>query len=154
MRLPAREAREDGQIMLLSLAFGVIALVLVIVVVAVSSVYLERKRLLSLADALAADAADALDEGQFYAEGGGAHGDLPLTDESVQASIEEYLASAPAAVLDEFENFTILEPTGSPDGDTAEVTLGATIRPPLIPWVLTPWQDGIAFQVTSRAQAG
>lgn len=58
--------KDDGQIMLLSMAFGVITLVLVLVVAAVSSIYLERKELLALADAMAADAADAVDERAYY----------------------------------------------------------------------------------------
>lgn len=58
--------KDDGQIMLLSMAFGAITLVLVLVVAAVSSIYLERKELLALADAMAADAADAVDERAYY----------------------------------------------------------------------------------------
>jgi uncharacterized membrane protein len=143
--------KDEGQILLLSLVYGLVTLALVIVVVAVSTVYLERKRLLSLADALAVDAADAIDTDVFYTGDRGEAVDLPLTDASVRSAVEDYLQAAPAAVTGEFEDFAVVEPTGTPDGTVAEVSLGAPIRPPLVPWVLTPWRDGIPLQVTSRA---
>ncbi|WP_435529667.1 pilus assembly protein TadG-related protein [Occultella kanbiaonis] len=149
-----RERREDGQILLLSLVYGLVTLALVMVVASVASVYLERKRLLSLADALAADAADSVDEAQFYTGDRGSVVDLPLSDESVRSAVEEYLRAAPAGVTDEFEALAVIDPTGSPDGDIAEVSLGAVSRPPLVPWVLIPWSDGIVIEVTAHAEAG
>ncbi|TDE97440.1 hypothetical protein EXU48_04400 [Occultella glacieicola] len=153
-RARPRGGSEDGQILLLSLIYGLVTLALVMVVASVASVYLERKRLLSLADALAADAADAVDEAQFYTTDRPSTVDLPLTDASVRAAVEEYLRAAPASMTEEFEQFAIVEPTGSPDGDVAEVSLGAVSRPPLVPWVLLPWTDGITVEVTARAEAG
>lgn len=147
----AGSAREDGQILLLSLVFGVITLALVLVVASVSSIYLERKELLALADALAADAADAVDAQTYYTDAGVEH--LPLTDASVHAAVQDYLAAAPAAVTGEFEDFAVAAPTGTPDGQVAEVTLAARVRPPVLPWVLMPWADGFEIEVTARGAA-
>ena len=143
--------REDGQILLLSLVFGVITLALVLVVASISSIYLERKELLALADALAADAADAVDAEAYYTDP--EVDQVPLTDASVQAAVQDYLAAAPAAVTDEFEDFTVTAPTGTPDGRVAEVTLAARVRPPVLPWVLMPWADGFEIEVTARGMA-
>lgn len=150
--------KDDGQIMLLSMAFGAITLVLALVVAAVSSIYLERKELLALADALAADAADSVEASAYYdpAQNGGGPGirhAVPISDASVEAAVEEYLAAAPAQVAGEFEDFAVVPPTGTPDGTTAVVTLSARARPPMVPWVLLPWADGFTIEVTARAAA-
>ncbi|WP_022919328.1 hypothetical protein [Ruania albidiflava] len=144
-------SEDEGQILLLSLVFGVLTLTLVLVVASVSAIYLERKELLALADALAADAADAVDAERYYTDPGVDH--LPLTDASVHAAVQEYLAAAPAAVTDEFEAFAVVPPTGTPDGSVAEVTLSARVRPPVLPWVLMPWADGFPVEVTARGVA-
>ncbi|UFU03994.1 hypothetical protein LQF12_05190 [Ruania suaedae] len=146
------EGRDEGQILLLSLVYGVVTLALVLVVVSVSAIYLERKRLLSLADALAASAADAVDEEQFYTGEGSEPGTLPLTGDSVQAAVSEYLAAAPAGVTD-FESFGVVPPTGTPDGVTAQVSLTARVRPPLVPWALIPFADGFVIEVTAFAES-
>lgn len=146
-----RERGEDGQIMLLSMVYGLVALALVMVIVSVSAVYLERKRLLSLADALAADAADAADLQVWY--GTEAADRLVLTDASVRDSVDDYLVAAPAAVTERFEDFAVTAPTGTPDGQTAQVSLTAQVRPPLVPWMLTPWQDGFHIEVTAEGRA-
>ncbi|GAA4287836.1 hypothetical protein GCM10022262_21950 [Georgenia daeguensis] len=156
-RMAAAGAGEEGQIMLLSLAFGVLVLALVLVVASASAVHIERKRLLALADGAAADAADAIDVATYYgAPAGPVDGAtrVPLSDASVDAAVREYLGAAPAAVVGEFDGLRVAEPTGTPDGTTAQVTLAATARPPLVPWVLVPWSDGIALRVTSTARAG
>ena len=146
--------------MLLTLGFAVLVLTLVLVVASASAVHIERKRLLALTDSVAADAADAIDLDAYYSADqpsgppGAGGTTLPLSDATVRAAVEGYLATAPAAVVGEFAGLRVLEPTGSPDGVTAEVTLGATVRPPLVPWVLAPWSDGIALRATSTARAG
>lgn len=148
----ARRRDDDGQIMLLSIFYGLLALALVLVVVSVSAIYLERKRLLSLADAVAADAADAIDEDTYFTTDRTETPSLPLTDASVQQEAARYLDAAPSGVVD-FEGLAIVAPTGSPDGTTAQVSLSAVVRPPLVTWVLAPWQDGFVVTVTTSAEA-
>lgn len=141
---------EEGQITLLSIGFGLLALTLVLVVVAASSVYLERKQLLALADGAAADAADAIDYELYYSPDGVRDG-LPLSDTSVQESVEGYLGSSLAA--GGFRGLQVGRTTGTDDGRTAHVTLSAVARPAVVPWVLAPWADGFAITVTSSARA-
>ena len=83
-KMSERFRDDDGQIMLLSIAYGVVALALVLTVVSISAIYLERKQLLALADAVAAGAADAVDEDAYFGSDRGETPELPLTDASVQ----------------------------------------------------------------------
>lgn len=145
-----RHDDESGQITLLSIGFGMLALTLVLVVAGASSVYLERKQLLALADGAAADAADAIDYGLYYAADA-THDGVPLSDVSVYESVEEYLGSSVAAAG--FDGLAVTAPTGTSDGRTAQVTLSAVARPAVVPWVLMPWADGFTITVTSSARA-
>lgn len=147
------ESRSDeGQVLVLILGYSLIALVLVMVVVSASAVHLERKRLLAVADAAALDAADSFDAGAFYAEGTAPGRGVPVTDASVRASVDAYVEERGA--YDDFAAFGVASPTGSPDGQTAEVTLVAVARPPLITSVLEGYAGGIHLRVTARARAG
>lgn len=97
---------DSGQIMLLTLGFAVLALVLVLVVASATAVHIERKRLLALADAAAADAADALDTVTYYTTqeaGAGTPTRVPLTDTTVRSAVDAYLGQAPADLLGEFD---------------------------------------------------
>jgi hypothetical protein len=150
-----RSPHEDrGQVMLLILVYCLIALALVMVVGSATAVHLVRHRLLVVADGAALDAADALDRQGFYAASGGAGTPtavVPLTDESVRAAATEFLASSPAA--QRFSGLGIDEPTGTPDGATAEVSLVAVAPVPLIGAVTGTWTRGITVRVTARARA-
>jgi hypothetical protein len=131
----------------LSLVFTSIALALVVVVVAVTSVHLERKRLLTLADGAALHAASVIDEAAFY---GADRGDAPtLTRASVEAAAGDYLSRSPeAAGLRDLE---MLE-ASTPDGESATVTLVAFARPALIGWLVDLVGDGVAISASSSAR--
>ncbi len=135
--------------MLLSIIYGLITLALVLVVATVSHLHIERKRLWSLADALAAGAADAADLDVWY-RSGGADG-LVLSDASVREAVAAQLEATPGAVTGSFPD--LAWSASSPDGERVDVTLSATSRPPFVPWVLIPWRDGILIEVTAQAQA-
>lgn len=126
-----------------------IAASLILVVAAVSALHIEHKRLLALADGAAAAAAEAIDESYFEARGA----DLPLSDASVLAAVEEHLAAQPPALLERFERLTVLSPTGSPDGSSAQVSLGAVTSPVFLPFGLIPGREGITLEVTATARA-
>jgi hypothetical protein len=124
-RLPAR-ATDTGSVTLLSIAFGALALLLLTAVVSATGVHLEQKRLLSLADELALEAADAVDLAAFYrgeAPPPTADGVVPLTDADVRRAVDEYLAAHLAVVAD-LEGLQVVD-AGSDDGRTARVTLAA-----------------------------
>lgn len=136
--------------MLLSIVYGLVTLALVLVVASVSHLHIERKRLWGLADALAAGAADAAHLPTWYRTGG-AEG-LVLTDGSVQEAVGQQLEATPGAITGSFTNLTV-DSAVAIEGQVAEVTLSTRAYPPLVPWVLVPWQDGITVTVTSRAHA-
>jgi len=143
---------DAGQISLLVIGYCTLAIALLTVVTSASAVHLERKRLLEVADSAALDAADALDSPLYYGGGGvGPPGTgVPLTGASVRASVAEYLRLRGAA--GEFEGLAVAEPTGTPDGSTAEVTLVARVRLPLVSAALEAYADGIVLSATARAR--
>jgi hypothetical protein len=146
--------KDEGQILPLVIAYTLVALALVVVVVDISAVHLQRQRLFSLADATALDAADALDRARFYREGataGEVTAPVPLTDLSVRSSAERYLVVA--APLARVGGVAVDQPTGSPDGVTAEVTLVGRASLPLFSFVVARWSDGVPLRATARARA-
>ena len=143
---------DDGQVMLLSIGYGLLALLLVTVVVSATSVHLERKRLLDTADLAALAAADAIDVPAYYAGGPAPEGSLVrLTPAHVRAAVEAHLAASPEAAR--LTDLAIVEATTT-DGRTARVTLRAVAQIPLVSAITAPWADGIELQVTAQARAG
>lgn len=153
---------DEGQIIPLVIAYALIALTLVIVVVDLSAVHLQRQRLFSLTDAAALDAADALDRSRYYRQGafneqseqpgsGDGTAAVPLSDQTVRSSAEHYLKTA--APLARVEGAAVDQPTGSPDGVTAEVTLVGRANLPLFGVVVARWAGGVPIRATSRARA-
>lgn len=149
-----RAGRDAGQITLLSVVFGVLALLLVTAVVSATSIHLERKALLILADDLALRAANGIDLDAFYRGHAGAPEPgavVPLTDAGVRSAAEGYLAAHPEAAVG-LDGLQVSEAV-TPDGRTARVTLAAVARPALVSWVTAPWSDGIPVRATSSARA-
>lgn len=146
-----RTAGDDGQVMLLSLAFGLLAILLVGVVVSATAVHLERKRLLAVADLAALEAADAMDPDRYYASPpDAAAAPVSLTPAEVRAAVEGYLRQAPAA--ERFTELEVVEAT-TEDGRTVVVTLRAVADVPLLSAATAAWSDGVELVVTARARA-
>jgi hypothetical protein len=153
------EARDAGQVSVLLLGYTVILLALVLTAASATAVHLARHRLLSVADGAALDAANALDRQRFYAEVGGA-GPAPdrvvaLSSDSVRASVTAYLAADGANTTNggtAADDVRLGDPTGSPDGSTAEVTLVGRVRLPLVSPLLGHGGQ-LTVRVTSRARA-
>jgi hypothetical protein len=153
-RLHGVAPRDAGSVTLLSIAFGALALLLMTAVVSATSVHLEQKRLVALADELALEAADALDLTAFYrgqAPSPTEAGVVPLTDDDVRGAVEQYLADHPGVAAG-LEGLRVVEAV-SDDGRTARVGLVALARPPLVSWVTAAWSDGIALRATASARA-
>lgn len=106
---------ERGSILPLTIFYGFLSLVLILLVVAATSLYLERKRLFTLADGAALVGAEAfeLDDVTLTHEGPRAS----LVSADVAAAASGYLATAPTSG---FESLT-LERAETVDGRSATV---------------------------------
>lgn len=147
---------DRGQVTPLILVYLLVVFLMVTVAADAAAVHLQRNRLVSLADAAALDAADALDTELFYRSGAGTtdrdgSGVVPVSDGTVRESVAAFLQAAQPA--GRFEELTVVEPTGTPDGRAVEVTLSARARLPILAVVVAAWSDGITVTVTSRARA-
>lgn len=152
LRTCLRQLRSDdsGRIMILTLGLAVVLLALVFVVVSVSAVHIERKQLLAMADAAAADAASRISEEAYYS--GEMTAQVGLSDESVRAAAADYVARFGAQLG--VPEAQVAEPTGSPEGRSAQVTLTTVARIPLVPALAEPMGAGLRLTVTSIARAG
>lgn len=145
---------ESGQIILLTTAFIAFALLLITVVVSVTGVHLDRKRLFDAADVAALGAADSMAPDSFY---GGELVDpvegavLVLSDAEVRTSVEAFLAAHPE-LTEGLHDVTVVD-ASTPDGRTAQVRLAAHSRPVLVSWVTRLWSDGIVVRAESSARA-
>lgn len=136
-------ARDDTGSILPLVAFATaFALTLILLVVAATSLYLERKRLLTLADGAALVGAEAFDLGDVDAAG--TELVLELDDARVATAVEQYVAAA-----DDFEALRI-ERAESVDGRSATVALSARWRPPVLT-LFVP--EGIRIDVEASARS-
>lgn len=132
---------EEGSALPLILVYAFLGFVLVLIVAAATSLYVERKRLFTLADATSLAAAETV---EFAAASPGAP--QRLDDEAVLASAGAYLA---ANRTGRFESLA-LDDAGTRDGTSATVTLSAYWRPPILGPLLP---EGIRIEVTSSARS-
>jgi len=135
---------DEGSTLPLTIFYGFLSLVLVLLVVAATSLYLERKRLFTLADGAALVGAEsfALDDVLVTS-----NGYRPTLDsEDVAAAVEAYVASTPTA---DFTGLTI-ERAETVDGRSATVRLSAYWTPPVLS-LLVP--EGMRIDVTAVARS-
>jgi len=137
--------RDDGQITVLILGYVVLALLLATVVMAASSVYLEHKKLLSLADGAALAAADSYLVGDLE---GGSIPAVSLMDDRVLAAAGSYLGKSNAFAG--HERLEVGEGTGSEPGGTAVVVLRSVAHPPVISFLVP---DGIVVEARATARS-
>jgi len=142
MRRLLRE--EDGSILPLIVFYMALSLALVLLVAAASSLYLERKRLFTLADGAALVGAEAFALDDVDLTAGGPRPEL--TSLGVAGAVRDYLAHAPTG---SFESLT-LEHAESIDGRSATVSLSAYWRPPVLT-MFAP--EGIRVEVTAVARS-
>ena len=133
---------------LLVLGFTLVAAMLIIGTVAVTSVQLSRMRLLDAADGAALDAADSLDASAYQSGLGTA---VPVSDETVRSTAEAYLAERPLPVG--MLGWQVAAGTGSPDGQRAVVRLVGEADLPLIGGVLHSLGGSVTLSVESVARS-
>ncbi|MGP4031305.1 pilus assembly protein TadG-related protein [Pseudarthrobacter sp. 1C304] len=140
------DGRDDGQLMVMIIGFVLLALLLATVVTAASSVYIEHKKLLSLADGASVAAADSFTLGQL--ETGGGSPTAILTGARVQSAAADFLDRSGASAR--FSGLSVGPGTGSPDGSTAVVVLSAAVHPPVVNFLVP---DGIRIEASSTARS-
>ena len=138
--LRRRLADESGSTLLLTIFYGFLSLVLILLVVAASSLYLERKRLFTLADGAALAGAEAFQLDAVVVTPDGPRPTLESSD--VARAVDAYLAAVPGQG---FESLGV-ERAETVDGRSATVQLSAYWRPPMIS-LLVP--EGIRIEVTA-----
>jgi len=135
-----RDSGDDGQLLLLVLAYTLIAGLLVTVVVDVSQVFLYRRSLLAAADAAALSAANAPDLVRIYTDQGDV---LPLSRRAAAEAVDRYAADA--GLDDRFAAFEVR--AIDTDGVTVTVTLAAAAPLPFAALFTGP------YPVTATATA-
>lgn len=138
---------EEGNTLILSIVLSAVAIALVLTLGAITQIHIERKQLLALTDTAALHAASAIDEQVYYSRPGA---DIPLTDASVRRGVEEFIGNMPTPHRERFHSLQVADPTGAAGPTTAEVTLGAYVRPGYIPWTVAPF-EGFYIYTTSSA---
>ena len=135
---------DEGSMLPLTIFYGILSIVLVLVVVAATSLYLERKRLFTLADGAALVGAEAFALDDVLPTASGYRPTLESPD--VAAAVSAYLSSTPTA------EFTALrlERAETVDGRSATVELSAYWRPPVLTLLLP---EGFRIEVTAVARS-
>lgn len=132
--------------MVMILGYVLLALLVATVVIGITAVYLEHKRLLSLADAASLAAADSYTLGEVSAEGGSPS--AVLNPARVRNVAADFVARSPAS--QRFSSLAVTGATGTPDGSTAVVVLTASVHPPVVNFLIP---DGIRIEATSTARS-
>lgn len=135
---------DEGSTLPLVAFFAALSLLLVLLVVAATSLYLERKRLFTLADGAALVSAESFELESVTRTPSGYR--PVLTTEQVAVAAEEYLAAFPA---DTFNGLRLVR-AESIDGRSATVTLSSQWSPPVVT-LFVP--EGVRIEVTVRARS-
>jgi len=142
--LRARVARDEtGSTLLLTIGYGVLGLAIILVVASATTLYLERKRLFTVADGAALAGAEAWELESVRVDDDRLA--LDLQDADVRRAAGDYLADA-ATDLGDVE----LVSATSGDGRSATVTLRSVWRAP-ISTDLVPVEVPVEVTVTARS---
>lgn len=137
---------DDGQITVLIIGYILLSLLVLAVVTAASAVYIEHKKLLSVADGAALSAADTFSVSSIEA---GASEPSPALDAgSVAQAAAAYLDRS--AAVPRFNDLALDPATGAPDARTARVVLTAVVHPPIVNFLVPA---GIPIAATADARA-
>lgn len=121
-----RACDDEGSILPLICFYAALALVVTLIVASATSLYLERKRLFTLADGAALVGAEAFDLSDVAVTSHGPR--VELKPSEVQAAVRAYLSGNPIGTFEALR----LEQATSVDGRSATVTVSAIWRPPVV----------------------
>lgn len=140
-----RAAKDEGQTTVLVIGLSVICLLLATVILAVTTVNLEARKLLSAADGATMAAADSF---TMALEDGAESGHAPVLDvASATGAVTGYLAAAGAH--GRFEGLNVESVSVGDGGQTVEVELSATARPPVVNWIVP---EGVTVVAASSSR--
>lgn len=139
---------DEGTIGILTLGFSVLAIMLILVVSAATSVHLTRMRLADLADELAEDASDSVSSAGYFTATPGT-GDVRLAQSRMSEAVSSHVASRATGRL---EGVSIVS-VDAPDAITARVTIEITVYPLFGLEALMPFADGITLTATGQSRA-
>jgi hypothetical protein len=137
-------SEEDGSTLLLSIFFGALSLALVLLVVAATSLYLERKRLFTLADGAALAAAESFPLESVSRDDAGRPRPV-LRSSEVEEAARVHLAHASP----DFDDLRLLD-AETTDGRSARVSLSCSWAPPVVS-LLVP--GGVRVEVSATARS-
>jgi len=130
------ETDDEGSVLLLTLGYGVLAIAVVLVCTAATSLYLAQKELDAVADTAALAAADAFE--------------LTVSDTGATATLsDDDVAREARAMIAEIGGDAGLVSATSPDGASARVTVTGTWHPPVVT-VFVP--DGVRLEATATSR--
>lgn len=135
---------DDGSTLILTIFYGALSLLLILIVAAATSLYLERKQLVSVADAAALVGAEAFSLSDVQADEGAPA--LTLDSADVDRAVTAFLDDPAFADQDDL---TLVSAT-SRDGVSATVTVSSQWQPPVLT-LFVP--EGIRVEVTSVARS-
>jgi hypothetical protein len=135
---------ESGSSLILVIFAGVLCAALVIAVTAATSLYLERKRLFSLADAAALVGAESFSLSSVRVING--HAEPRLTPARVRAAVTAFVATSTPPDLHDVR----IDSARTPDGRSARVMLSTEWHPPVITFLMP---EGLRIDVTSTARS-
>ncbi|MDH6239067.1 pilus assembly protein TadG-related protein [Aurantimicrobium minutum] len=134
---------DEGSSLILIIFAGLIGLAVIVATMAATSLYIERKRLFTVADGAALISAEAFNLDEVQMVDGVAR--ISLNDSAVKAQAQNYLTIIPAADSAGVQ----LVSARTPDGVSSEVTLLKTWHPPVVSMFMP---DGIDISVTATAR--
>lgn len=138
-----RLKEEEGSSLILIIFAGLIGLAVIIGTMAATSLYIERKRLFTVADGAALAAAEAFNLDDVQVVNGRAS--MTLTDSAVNAETLHYLQLIP---VNESNGVSVVS-AKTTDGRSATVTLQKWWKPPVVS-IFMP--EGLKIDVTSTAR--
>ncbi|WP_426320106.1 pilus assembly protein TadG-related protein [Microbacterium sp. E-13] len=129
-------ADDAGSILILTLGYGLLALAVILVCTAATSLYLRQKQLDAIADAAALAAADGFA--------------LSVVDDEPVATLTDAgVQREAAAMVDEIGGEVRLISATTPDGVSARVTVAGEWHPPVVT-VFVP--EGVSLRATATSR--